>query len=53
MDSELYQMLESLVIAMESDGQLVDLGRVAGFMQRVSETMRNAEGHDLCCVGLP
>lgn len=29
-------MLENLVIAMESDGQLVDLGRVAGFMQRVS-----------------
>ncbi|KAG9036321.1 transcriptional regulator swi6 [Tulasnella sp. JGI-2019a] len=28
-------MLGNLVIAMESDGQLVDLGRVAGFMQRV------------------
>jgi len=29
-------MLENLIIAMESDGQVVDLGRVAGFMQKVS-----------------
>ncbi|KIO26499.1 hypothetical protein M407DRAFT_24220 [Tulasnella calospora MUT 4182] len=28
-------MLENLVIAMESDGQVVDLTRVAGFMQKV------------------
>ncbi|KAG8957828.1 transcriptional regulator swi6 [Tulasnella sp. 408] len=28
-------MLENLVIAMESDGQVVDLVRVAGFMQKV------------------
>lgn len=29
------QMLENLLIAIESDGQVVDLGRVAGFMQKV------------------
>ncbi|KAG8862141.1 transcriptional regulator swi6 [Tulasnella sp. 330] len=33
-------MLENLVIAMESDGQLVDLGRVAGFMQRVGHSQQ-------------
>jgi len=28
-------MLENLVIAVESEAQVVDLGRVAGFMQKV------------------
>lgn len=28
-------MLENLVIAVESEPQIVDLGRVAGFMQKV------------------
>lgn len=28
-------MLENLLIAVESDGQGVDLNRVAGFMQKV------------------
>ena len=29
-------MLENLLIAVESDGQGVDLNRVAGFMQKVT-----------------
>lgn len=29
-------MLENLVVAVESEAQVVDLGRVAGFMQKVS-----------------
>jgi regulatory protein SWI6 len=29
-------MLENLVIAVESEAQIVDLGRVSGFMQKVS-----------------
>lgn len=28
-------MLENLVVAVESEAQVVDLGRVAGFMQKV------------------
>lgn len=28
-------MLENLVIAVESESQIVDLGRVSGFMQKV------------------
>jgi regulatory protein SWI6 len=28
-------MLENLVMAVESEAQVVDLGRVAGFMQKV------------------
>jgi len=31
------QMLENLVIAVESEAQIVDLGRVAGFMQKVRD----------------
>jgi hypothetical protein len=31
-----FQMLENLVIALESDAQIVDIGRVSGFMQKVS-----------------
>jgi len=31
------QMLEHLVIAMESDGPVPELGRVAGFMQKVRD----------------
>ncbi|KAF8507954.1 transcription factor [Hysterangium stoloniferum] len=31
------QMLENLVIAVESEAQVVDLGRVAGFMQKVRD----------------
>ena len=30
-----FQMLENLLIAVESEAQVVDLGRVAGFMQKV------------------
>jgi hypothetical protein len=30
------QMLENLVIAVESEAQIVDIGRVSGFMQKVS-----------------
>lgn len=29
------QMLENLVIAVESEAQVVDIGRVSGFMQKV------------------
>jgi hypothetical protein len=29
-------MLENLVIAVESEAQIVDLGRVSGFMQKAS-----------------
>ncbi|GJJ11329.1 hypothetical protein Clacol_005561 [Clathrus columnatus] len=32
---QIEQMLENLVIAVESEPQIVDLGRVAGFMQKV------------------
>lgn len=28
-------MLENLVVAVESESQIVDLGRVSGFMQKV------------------
>jgi regulatory protein SWI6 len=28
-------MLENLVIAVESEAQIVDIGRVSGFMQKV------------------
>jgi len=31
-------MLENLVIAVESESQIVDLGRVSGFMQKVGFT---------------
>ncbi|KAF8586039.1 apses-domain-containing protein [Ramaria rubella] len=31
------QMLENLVVAVESEAQVVDLGRVAGFMQKVRD----------------
>ena len=31
------QMLENLVIAVESESQIVDLGRVSGFMQKVRD----------------
>lgn len=31
----LVQMLENLVIAMESEAQVVDIVRVSGFMQKV------------------
>lgn len=30
------QMLENLVIAVESESQVMDIGRVSGFMQKVS-----------------
>jgi hypothetical protein len=30
-------MLENLVIAVESEAQIVDIGRVSGFMQKVRE----------------
>jgi hypothetical protein len=33
-DYRLSQMLENLVIAVESDAQVVDIGRVSGFMQK-------------------
>ena len=33
----LFQMLENLVIAVESESQIVDLGRVSGFMQKVRD----------------
>ena len=37
------QMLENLVIAVESESQVVDLGRVSGFMQKVcSSTFHNS-----------
>jgi hypothetical protein len=29
------QMLENLVVAVESEAQIVDIGRVSGFMQKV------------------
>jgi hypothetical protein len=32
-------MLENLVIAVESEAQIVDLGRVSGFMQKVKQTI--------------
>lgn len=31
----LFQALQSLVIAMESESQIIDIGRVSGFMQKV------------------
>jgi hypothetical protein len=31
----LVQMLENLVVAVESEAQIVDIGRVSGFMQKV------------------
>lgn len=34
----LVQMLENLLIAVESEAQIVDLGRVSGFMQKVGQT---------------
>jgi hypothetical protein len=30
-------MLENLVIAVESEAQIVDIGRVSGFMQKVRQ----------------
>ena len=33
----LVQMLENLLIAVESEAQIVDLGRVSGFMQKVGQ----------------
>jgi hypothetical protein len=32
-----FKMLENLVIAVESESQIVDLGRVSGFMQKVRD----------------
>lgn len=32
-------MLENLVIAVESEAQIVDIGRVSGFMQKVRSTL--------------
>lgn len=32
-------MLENLVIAVESESQIVDIGRVSGFMQKVSTSL--------------
>lgn len=29
-------MLENLVVAVESESQVIDIGRVSGFMQKVS-----------------
>lgn len=34
----LVQMLENLLIAVDSEAQIVDLGRVSGFMQKVGQT---------------
>jgi len=31
-------MLENLVIAMESDGNVPELGRISGFMQKVKSS---------------
>lgn len=31
------EMLENLVIAVESESQVVDIGRVSGFMQKVRD----------------
>ena len=31
----LIQMLDNLVIAVESESQVIDIGRVSGFMQKV------------------
>lgn len=33
--ADIHQMLENLVIAVESEAQVVDIGRVSGFMQKV------------------
>jgi hypothetical protein len=30
-------MLENLVVAVESEAQIIDIGRVSGFMQKVHE----------------
>ena len=32
---DVFQMLENLVIAVESESQIIDIGRVSGFMQKV------------------
>jgi hypothetical protein len=34
-------MLENLVIAVESEAQIVDIGRVSGFMQKVRGLLSN------------
>jgi hypothetical protein len=31
-------MLENLVVAVESEAQIVDIGRVSGFMQKVCDS---------------
>lgn len=32
-------MLDNLVIAVESESQVIDIGRVSGFMQKVRQTL--------------
>ena len=34
------QMLDDLVVAVESETQVVDIGRVSGFMQKVSSPVK-------------
>ena len=43
----LFQMLENLVIAVESEAQVVDIGRVSGFMQKVCGLL-----FVVCCSGI-
>lgn len=40
-----FQMLENLVIAVESESQIVDIGRVSGFMQKVCFLLSSACFH--------
>lgn len=35
-------MLENLVVAVESESQVIDISRVSGFMQKVSFTFYHA-----------
>ncbi len=38
-------MLDDLVVAVESETQVVDIGRVSGFMQKVSRVRLRAARH--------
>ena len=40
----LIQMLDDLLVAVESETQVVDIGRVSGFMQKVKSTQAPVTG---------
>jgi len=43
-------MLENLVIAVESEAQIVDIGRVSGFMQKVCPRSMQPCVPQLTCI---